>query len=124
MNDTLTFHQRSGEYYLGPTLFTLGWAGCGLGKNNPEMQHVRMIGPLPRGRYRIGAPELASTGAYSLRLHPCPETEMFGRDGFLIHGPAVDASKRGQESHGCPIMHRICREQVVRLGVEWLEVVE
>jgi hypothetical protein len=89
------------------------------------MQHVRNIGPLPRGRYRILAPEdNPVTGPYSLRLEPDPANEMFGRSDFLIHGSAVKLAKRGQESRGCPILARANRMAIVDMGAEWLEVVE
>lgn len=100
-----------------------GWSGCGEGKNNPEKQEVRSVGPLPRGRYKVGPPKQESTGPYSLRLTPLPETEMYGRDGFLCHGPSK-GTNYGEESHGCPILARAGRERLVALGVEFLDVVE
>lgn len=101
-----------------------GWAGCGEGKNNPSMQGVKNVGPLPRGNYHIGPPKNESTGPYSLRLTPFPDTQMLGRSGFLIHGPAQDPSIRGEESHGCPILVRLGRMHIVSSGADRFEVVE
>lgn len=107
-----SFHGEGQDFVIGN-----GWAGRGAGKNNHEMQAVRETGPLPCGWYSIGAPENHPTvGPYALRLTPLPETQMFGRDGFLVHGAAKDPQKYGQESKGCPILARVGREKIVSLG--------
>src|ERR1035438_501548 len=57
-----------------------------LGKNNPAAQEIHGIGPLPVGKYSIGAayhdPEL---GPMAMHLTPDPENQMDGRSAFLIH---------------------------------------
>ena len=85
------------------------------GKLNHLMQDVPNIGPLPIKLYRVG--EWAFTKQDSTRLGypahlglgitkltPVDTSNMFGRDGFFIHGPASDPAKRGQESRGCPVV--------------------
>lgn len=129
MDDFIRFSQSTGSYthvLMGAeTYLGTGWAGNGDGKNNPAMQHARNTGPLPVGWYRICSPENHPTvGPYALRLVPNGDNKMFGRDGFLIHGPAVDPAKRGHESRGCPIAQRATREAIHALGCEWLEVVQ
>lgn len=125
----IKYIQATGHLYLVESdgteeLLFVGWAGRGLGKNNPEMQTVRSTGPLPVGLYRITGPENNPlTGPLSLRLTPDPETQMYGRDGFLIHGAASDPAKRGQESKGCIIASRATREKIISLGVSIIEVV-
>lgn len=102
-----------------------GWAGHGEGKNNPAMQGVVGVGPLPRGDYHMSEPfDHPHCGPYVIRLTPMPGTEMFGRDGFLIHGAATDPAKRGSESNGCAILGRVGREAIVTSRAPIFRVVE
>ena len=124
----LTYSQSTGEITAtsdqGETRLGRGWAGNGRGKNNPKMENVKGVGPLPRGWYSIGEPfKHPTTGPFSMRLTPDPETDMHGRDGFLIHGPAMDANKLGNESHGCIVAARNVREKIHALGITRLQVV-
>ena len=124
MSDHFTYHQSTGELYLGDEFYGRGWAGNGEGKNNPAMQGVRGRGPIPQGWYTIGEPEEHPTvGHFAMRLTPDPSNGMFGRDGFLMHGPAMDPKVRGQESRGCPIQLRPVRERVHASGIKRLLVV-
>ena len=100
----------------------IGYAGAGEGKNNPEMQDVQNVGPLPVGKYTIGEPSDTKThGPYVLHLTPDPENEMFGRSGFLIHGDSV--VQPGTASEGCMIFSRTVRERIWGSGDRALEVV-
>lgn len=91
----------------------IGYSGYGEGKNNAEMQDIHDIGPIPLGRYSIGAPhDTVTHGPFVLPLYPHPENEMFNRDGFLIHGDSK--SMPGTASHGCIIMARDVREAIAR----------
>jgi hypothetical protein len=95
---------------------------AGEGKNDPADQGVKNVGPIPRGRYRIGLPHFHKTaGPYTMRLHPVPGTELFGRDGFLVHGDS--ASAPGTASHGCVVLPRVDRMRIGESGDEDLEVV-
>lgn len=121
----ITYSQTSGEisFHDGDNHFIigLGWAGRGIGKNKPEYQGVKETGPLPRGWYRVGKPQIHPTvGPFALRLSPLDGTDMLGRDGFLIHG----ASSRnfGEESKGCIVAARAVREKIYSLGVQRLLV--
>lgn len=71
-------------------------AGKGSGRNNPSLEDVRSIGPLPRGEYVIREERHARFAAPSFRLVPHPKNRMHGRDGFFIHG--------GTNSAGCILM--------------------
>lgn len=79
----------------------VGYSGYGIGRNNFLKQTVRQVGPLPLGRYKIGAyykhPKL---GPLCMNLDPFPETETFGRTLFRIHGN----NKTNDASHGCVIL--------------------
>jgi len=93
-----------------------GWAGRGLGKNNPEDQGIRNTGPLPRGVYAVGSwgdhpvvgPNSAALTAIS--------GETYGRSGFYIHGPGT--ADYGQESKGCIVIPRGMRLMVQAILVE------
>jgi hypothetical protein len=99
-----------------------GYAGRGVGKNNPLMQNVSNVGPLPAGTYTIESPVDTEThGLYVLWLTPDPMNEMFGRTGFGIHGDSID--NPGNASEGCIVLPRITREAIWESGDRQLLVV-
>lgn len=99
-----------------------GYSGAGDGKNNPAMQDVHNVGPIPQGKYTIGEPSDTKThGPYVMHLTPDASNDMFGRAGFLIHGDSV--VNPGTASEGCIIMPRKVREEVWASGDRDLEVV-
>lgn len=90
-------------------LKTYGYAGREAGFNNPLMQHIKGIGPIPEGLYTMEAPhESPTTGPYSLRLVPHEDNEMYGRSSFAMHGDSTAAP--GTASHGCIVVGREHRE--------------
>ncbi len=98
-----------------------GYSGFGSGKNNPAYQSVPDVGPCPEGFYNIEAPvDTEDHGPYVLRLEPFAENQMFGRDGFLMHGDSKEHP--GEASHGCLIFPRVIRELVWNSGDHQLEV--
>jgi hypothetical protein len=100
----------------------IGYSGKGEGKNNPDMQDVHNVGPLPKGKYTICAPvDTVTHGPYVLRLDPDADNEMFGRAGFLIHGDSV--VHPGTASEGCIILGRSIREKIWTGGDHNLEVI-
>lgn len=118
---TWAYKQNTGWISHDGTSVAEGYSGAGDGKNNPAMQDVPNIGPLPVGRYTIGEPSDTKThGPYVLHLTPDPANEMFGRAGFLIHGDSV--VHPGTASEGCIILPRKVREQVWASGDRELEV--
>lgn len=118
-----TYAQKTGELQRDGKAVASGYSGAGEGKNNPEMQSVRNVGPIPQGDWTITGPPVntAEHGPYVLRLTPQLGTEAFGRDGFLMHGDSKNAP--GTASHGCVIMPRTVREQVWESGDRDLQVV-
>ena len=109
-----TFEQRTGKLY-DPTgkLIATGYAGgnCGKnpeGKNNPEMQGVPKVGPLPVGTYTRGEVLMSShLGPFAIPLLPNSGNDMLGRGGFYMHG---DTTPSGNASEGCLIIPRAVRE--------------
>ena len=110
-----TYDQKSGQLSRDGANIIRGYSGAGEGKNRPEDQEIHNVGPIPRGKYTINAPQDTVThGPYVLPLTPSPENEMFGRDGFLIHGDSkVDP---GTASEGCVILPRNIRERIWASG--------
>lgn len=89
------------------------YAGFGAGKNNPAMQNIPNIGPLPCGIYDQVELLLESDhGPYAIRLAPRPENVMFSRAGFMLHGDSIE--RPGCASHGC-----ICRSPKPDRQIVW-----
>lgn len=112
------YEQRTGRLRdpLG-NLLGVGYAGGNCcqqseGRNNPDMDHIANVGPLPRGRYTIEKPrDTVTHGPYVLPLTPHVGNVMHGRGAFLIHGDSV--VRPGCASDGCIIQARDVR---YRLG--------
>lgn len=111
-------YESSTGYFLRPDglLFGAGYSGgnCGLnpeGKNNPDMDNVPKVGPIPRGLYVIGwetpNPKL---GELAMPLTPSPATVMHGRSGFWIHGDLI--GHPGEGSEGCIILGYAARVEL------------
>lgn len=118
-----TYRSSTGELvsYDGTTV-GVGYSGAGPGKNNPAMDNVRDVGPIPRGQYAIGAPVNTVThGPYVLPLTPDPKNEMHGRFSFLVHGDSL--IEPGTASKGCLILARNLRERIWDSGDHTLSVV-
>lgn len=115
------YAQRTGEMVGANGEVFVGYAGRGVDKNRPESQGLANRGPLPSGRYTIGAPrETKLHGPYVLPLEPDASNDMRGRSAFLIHG---DSAKRpGFASQGCIILPRAARKAIWQSGDRVLEV--
>jgi hypothetical protein len=98
-----------------------GYSGMGDGKNNPTMQNVGDVGPIPRGSYRIEDP-VDEPSSYTLPLVPGPSNNMYGRSGFLIHGDSLHLP--GWASQGCIVLGLAARVKIAQSGVGDLLVVE
>lgn len=125
-----TFKQTTGEFFdSSQELEGIGYAGRDAGKNNPAMEGVKGIGPLPRGHYK--AVELfehhPTVGRYALRLEPDAETRTriiaYGRDpdSFFCHGDSNEHP--GLASHGCIVQQRPLREKIWTVDRD-IEVIE
>jgi hypothetical protein len=77
------------------------------------MDKVPNIGPIPRGDWTIAGPPVDSKdhGPYVLKLNPAPSAETHGRSGLLMHGDSKEHP--GSASHGCVILTRAVREDVL-----------
>lgn len=118
-----TYAQKSGALLQDGRRVATGYSGFDEGKNNPSMQAVVNMGPIPQGDWTIVGPPVntAGHGPYVLRLDPAPTTDTFTRSGFLMHGDSIESP--GCASHGCIIMPRTIRELVWNSGDTELEVI-
>jgi Protein of unknown function (DUF2778) len=100
----------------------IGYSGSGIGKNNTLYQHVPDVGPIPMGSYEIGPPaNSAELGPHVMELTPAPLNEMYGRNGFFIHGDSI--SDPGSASDGCIVLPLAARQAISASGDNELEVV-
>ena len=111
-----TYHQLNDALTRNGTLLLTGYAGHGVGLNNPALENQHDIGPLPRGRYRMTALiDSPHTGLATIILDPEPANQMFGRSGFRIHGD--NAANNHTASDGCIIGgHAADRAQIWKSG--------
>ena len=117
------YSQTTGELQQDGKHVAKGYSGFGPGKNNPEMEQVHNVGPISAGDWKIVGPPVNTEahGPFVLRLEPAPETQTFGRAGFLVHGDSKEFP--GSASQGCVILPRSVREQVWNSGDADLKVV-
>ena len=99
-----------------------GYSGQGEGLNNPDMQNVENVGPIPQGVYDIGTPrDSERTGPYVFDLTPQSGVDPWGRTDFQIHGD--NALGNNSASQGCMILPRNVRNQIGASGDNTLRVV-
>lgn len=101
------YEQKTGRLSRDGADVAVGYAGHGEGLNNPDLEHVRMVGPIPCGDWEIGpAFTHPKAGQITMRLTPINHNAL-GRDGFLIHGDNTKGDRSA--SNGCPILARAIR---------------
>jgi RHS repeat-associated protein len=94
-----------------------GYAGYGHGKNDPDMQGVEWVGPLPRGVYTIGQTlDRNKTGPMTIMLmferettDPFPSNR--SKDQMRIHGDKK-GKPPGNASEGCIVANRDARKRI------------
>lgn len=109
----------------GNAVIGKGYSGHGEGLNNPAFEQLHDIGPTPRGIYiaeliadKDGNPiDYKHKSAPVFRLIPEPETNTFGRSGFLMHGhekgEIIGKSETENSSLGCMVQEHATRVQVM-----------
>lgn len=103
-------------------LYFPGYSGHREGKNNPAMQSIHDVGPIPVGQYLIGTFfDDPTKGPIVAHLTPLPGTNTYGRTGFMIHGDSI--LHPGTASLGCIIQSRLARETCRDSADYGLEVV-
>ena len=119
------YKQSTGELFLRGAPVTTPWvvcySGAGSGKNNPDYQCVKDIGPIPRGWYTISSVS-QTPAAYTLVLTPDAGNDMCGRSGFLIHADNIQLP--GWASEGCIVVNDATkRRTIAETGPTRLEVI-
>lgn len=116
------YNQKTGELKNNAgKIIGVGYSGHGEGVNNPALQSVHDIGPLPCGDYTIelvkdsdGNPiDWNGKKAPVFRLVPKQGTNVFGRTNFEMHGDDVKHPGMKLGSLGCMIQGRDTRVQVM-----------
>lgn len=105
------FPDGAADRFLGTGYSGRGKRSAGY-RNNPKMVNVKSKGPIPSGRWSIGAPRTSKvTGPFVMDLLAEVTTETFGRSAFQIHGDnaANDASS------GCIILARGIRNEIAKI---------
>jgi len=105
-------------------LIGVGYSGHDEGVNNPLVNNLHGIGPIPCGIWSIGDPvEHPQLGPLAFPLMPQENTETYGRSGFFIHGDSLEHPGAEQASHGCIVMPRNIRLAILNSSDRVLEVV-
>lgn len=87
-----------------------GYSGHGEGLNNPKLQMVHNLGPIPQGMWDIGQFfDDKHLGPCVSALKPTSQ-DCFGRGGFFIHGD--NKSVNHTASDGCIILPLILRKLI------------
>ena len=121
-----TYVQKTGDLSHNGQYISTGYAGGNCGKNkegidNPALQNVAKVGPLPQGKYTFGQPvQQSHLGPFAIPLVPSPDNQMFGRNDFYCHG---DTTPSGNASEGCLILARAIRNMIAASPDKDLEVV-
>lgn len=123
----MIFYSQSKGLYTFPDGSTApSYSGFGDGINNPAMEGIADVGPIPQGVYDHGAPLAVGpghTGAYVIPLTPDAETRSRiiamgrGPDSFFNHGDTESDVELHLElaSRGCIISGRTTRVKVAAL---------
>ncbi len=117
------YSQSSGNLYndTGKNVST-GYSGYAEGKNNPKLENVVSLGPIPKGLWVIGEVyDSKNAGPYALPLYPHLHNAC-GRTYFRIHGDS--AAHPGEASHGCIILNRSVRQEIYSSMDRLIKVIE
>lgn len=123
MSTTHVYVQATGNWYeANRKLRTTAYSGDGAGLNNPAMQDIPRVGPIPVGDYTIGpAFHHPWLGPNTMHLTPAAGNNMHNRSDFDLHGdnPAMDHTA----SEGCIVMEPKPRQRVADSFVRALKVI-
>lgn len=107
-----TYRQRNaagdGELDHDGVFEATSYSGKDEGRNNPAMEGVPSVGPIPRGLYHIDAArDGGHLGPVVMNLDPVGH-DALGRTLFRMHGD----NARHDASDGCIILGRTIREAI------------
>jgi hypothetical protein len=120
----MIYRQSTGQLFAGDLTaepLGVGYSGSPAGKNDPALQNVENVGPIPQGDYTIEpAYDDPESGPITMRLSPAGHNLMFDRDDFKIHG---DTTPPGFASTGCIVLPREVRELIAASPDKNLQVI-
>jgi Protein of unknown function (DUF2778) len=115
-----TYSQTTGALAHDGCAIGTGYSGHGDGLDNPAMEAVHSVGPLPRGPWRIGAwhdhPHLGPCVAALTPIGHAPHC----RSAFFIHGDNSAANHTA--SDGCIVLGPLLRQAMALSADTCLEV--
>lgn len=116
-----TYDARTGIWRFTDGHYWTGYSGTGEGRNNPDLEARRSLGPIPVGKWTIHPPHRSpNTGPYTMALTPL-EHDAHGRSLFRIHGD----NSTHTASHGCIILSPLrIRVRIWESGVHLVEVID
>lgn len=100
----ITFDIYTGQLRINGALRGIGYSGHDPYSNDPDYFKEKGKGPIPPGQYHIRQwskeeVDRGHKGPVVFQLSQLPGTEMFNRDGFLIHWDNIQQNFTG--SDGC-----------------------
>lgn len=121
--------QSKGELFKDGKFISKGYSGKGRGKNNPALQAMVGVGPVPRGKWKLHSVyNSQNVGPYAIVIKAVDATpgddrhDETGRSAFRIHGDSIRAP--GTASRGCIILPRTIRERMWKSADHDLTVIE
>lgn len=101
------------------------YSGGGEGFNNPAMETVADVGPIPCGDWTFVGPPYSDPqlGPYVLQIIPRSTTITFGRSAFRLHGKPNLPADINSGSKGCICAEIRTRSAVYQSGDYDLEVI-
>ena len=119
-----TFRISTGAILGNGLKIGTGYSGFGSDANNPKSVAIKMRGPIPPGKYRIGpAYKHPKLGPVVMNLEPLPGTNTLGRSAFRIHGDNSTPDPH-DGSHGCIVCGPAIRKAINASKDRVLEVTE
>jgi hypothetical protein len=117
-----TYNSANGNLSRDGSLVGTGYSGNHAGLNNPAMDNVHDVGPIPKGSWIIGKffDDPGGKGPIVAHLSPNADTTTFGRSGFMIHGDNREGNHTASE--GCIILPHDVRAAIEASGDYELEV--
>lgn len=115
-----SYSQKTGELARNGGVVGIGYSGHLQGLNNPELETIHDVGPIPAGTWSMaiikgedGLPcDYENKRAPVIRLEPNPGTDTFGRAGFLCHGDLIEHEGEEVASLGCMVQPKYVRQQM------------
>lgn len=99
-----------------------GYSGYAQGLNNPELESMPFVGPIPKGLYGISPMYTHKADHIGERLRLTPfGHRAHGRSGFLIHGDN-STPEPSDASRGCIILAKHLRDLIATSADNTLSV--